>query len=425
MKFIKIQNKGELDIRLVSLMGASTKRDSSGKIGKFGTGLKYSISWLVRNNIFFKLFIGDKEIEFSTDPISIRDQDFQVVTIDGKPSSLTTSMGLDWKGWMILRELYCNAMDEEDGNLVDYMGPLQGRGGYTTFYIQDVGEIAEARKEWTKYFPDPSTKIQDDANFAIYPGTGNLRIYKQGVLVAELEEKSVFNYDIKDCEINELRQYTGYAPWDVSKALANLTPKNIETFIQVIGENHYEANISLDWHGSTFGNNWASVIGEAKVISKKDAQSLKSRGQLKDQTGLLVLPDNITKKLCYKFPHLSAVRIADNQASFYEVVDQEMEMLLKRALAILETCEYEIPAEAKFLFGMFGDPHCMGRVNLDTKEILLSVEHTRRSLFDFITTIIEEVEHIRSGHGDETRAFQQHFINLYTKQLLTQNEIQL
>ena len=44
MKYLKIRNRGELDIRLVSLMGGTTISGNSYKIGRFGTGLKYSLA---------------------------------------------------------------------------------------------------------------------------------------------------------------------------------------------------------------------------------------------------------------------------------------------------------------------------------------------------------------------------------------------
>ena len=78
--------------------------------------------------------------------------------------------------------------------------------------------------------------------------------------------------------------------------------------------------------------------------------------------------------------------------------------------------------EAKFLVGVFGDPRCLGKVNMDTKEIMLSLEHKQKPFFELLTTIVEEYEHLRTGFSDETRAFQQHFINLYTYNLV-KNEI--
>ena len=55
MKYLKIQNKGELDIRLVALMGGSTKTNDRYKIGKFGTGLKYTLAFLFRKIFQSKL----------------------------------------------------------------------------------------------------------------------------------------------------------------------------------------------------------------------------------------------------------------------------------------------------------------------------------------------------------------------------------
>jgi hypothetical protein len=53
MKYLKIQNQGELGIRLVALMGGTTKIDIPHKIGQFGTGLKYAISWPIPKKVGF------------------------------------------------------------------------------------------------------------------------------------------------------------------------------------------------------------------------------------------------------------------------------------------------------------------------------------------------------------------------------------
>jgi len=72
-KYLKIQNKGLLDIRLVALMGGTTKGEDITKIGTFGTGLKYAITYLLRTGNNFKLFIGEKEVIFSTRIKKIKD----------------------------------------------------------------------------------------------------------------------------------------------------------------------------------------------------------------------------------------------------------------------------------------------------------------------------------------------------------------
>ena len=54
MKYLKIVNKGEIYEKAFTLIGASTKRGDDSKIGFFGSGLKYAMAVLLRNEIHFK-----------------------------------------------------------------------------------------------------------------------------------------------------------------------------------------------------------------------------------------------------------------------------------------------------------------------------------------------------------------------------------
>lgn len=36
---------------------------------------------------------------------------------------------------------------------------------------------------------------------------------------------------------------------------------------------------------------------------------------------------------------------------------------------------------------------------------------------EIVATIIEENEHLKTGYGDKTKAFQSHFINLYLSEI--------
>ena len=118
MRYLKIQNKGLLDIRLFSLMGGTTKDNDSAKIGQWGSGLKYAICFLLRNKIEFKIFIGDEEVKITLKEETIRDETFEVVLVNGKETSLTTKMGgKAWDEWTCIRELYSNALDEGDAKI--------------------------------------------------------------------------------------------------------------------------------------------------------------------------------------------------------------------------------------------------------------------------------------------------------------------
>src|SRR6185312_2743617 len=151
MKYLKIQNDGELDIRLVALMGGTTKSKDKFKIGQFGTGLKYTLAFLFRNNIDFKIMVGTEEVKISLEKELIKDEVFEIICINGNRTSITTKMGEDWFAWMIVRELWCNALDE-GGAIREETEIIEGEAGKTTFYIQIDMQIANVLKEWDKYF---------------------------------------------------------------------------------------------------------------------------------------------------------------------------------------------------------------------------------------------------------------------------------
>ena len=46
--YIRIENKGEMDINALLLLGATNKRDNEAMIGFFGSGLKYAVAVLLK-----------------------------------------------------------------------------------------------------------------------------------------------------------------------------------------------------------------------------------------------------------------------------------------------------------------------------------------------------------------------------------------
>ena len=106
---LEIVNDG---LNAILLIGASTKRGDDTKIGFFGSGLKYSMATLLRNGIPFKMFSGTKEIKITTKKVKLREQEFRQIVINGKPTSMTLEMGIDWQPWFAVREILCNAIDE-------------------------------------------------------------------------------------------------------------------------------------------------------------------------------------------------------------------------------------------------------------------------------------------------------------------------
>ncbi len=426
MKYIKIQNKGILDERLIPLMGGTTKRENQYKIGQFGTGLKYVLAFMFRNNLSIKMFVGEREVILSTIEEEIQGNIFKIICIDGVRTSITAQMGYDWNHWMIVREIWCNALDEGDAKR-EITENVNGEADKTTIYLEYNLEFAKVWQNWSNYFIQEFEPLFETKEYALYPGTDKLRIYKQGVLIHESNESlpSIFNYDIKNADINELRSYIGTKSYDIHKCLVNIADKKIiEYFLQSVTEKHYEGNMDYDW-GTKFNDAWKETIGNSKLIHQEAVETIKSKGLDIDLTRVLIVPKKVFKILTKTFEGIGALRTSNKVNEFYETYDQSLELLIKQGLVILEQCDYDFSPELKFIYGVFGDKTTWAQVNLDKKEVLISENIKDKSLFEIVTTLIEENEHFKTGMQDHTREFQQHWINLYTKTLINKHGIKL
>lgn len=426
MKYLKIQNNGELDIRLVALMGGTTKRNNHFKIGQFGTGLKYTLAYLVRNNIDFHIFSGDKKIDIQIEKETISDIEFNIICIKGNRTSITDQMGFEWKAWMIVRELWCNALDE-GGEFRGQTESLTGESGKTTFYLQITPEIKEVIDNWNNYFIHDVQPISSDQYHAIYPGGENGRIYKNGVLIKEyVGSKSLFSYDYKLAPINELREFIGSRSSAIVECLKNPSTECVQYFLENITEDYYEGNKSMDynWYVS-FGNNWKKAIGNAKLIHPEAVKTIKQKSLDVDLSGTITVPEGVYKFLTGQFEGIGALRVAGKVNEFYETYSSESDEKIKQALVVLEEAGYNFSPELKFVFGVFGNKQVWAKVDMDAKEVFISENIADKSLFDVCTTLIEENEHYKTGLDDCTREFQQHFINLYTNQIFKNAKISL
>lgn len=424
MKYLKIKNNGELDIRLVALMGGTTKANDTFKIGQFGTGLKYTLAFLFRNNLDFKIFVGKDEVKVSLEREIIRDEVFEIICINGNRTSITTKMGNDWSAWMIVRELWCNALDE-GGAEKEVTDEVYGYDGCTTFYIQEDAQIKSVLSNWNKYFIHDQKPISKKGSFTIYPAGDHLCIYKQGVLIHQSETaKSVFSYDIANAQLNELREFNSSVSQAIVHAMVNADAKVIDYFLDNIQDDHFEATMDWDWLVS-FSDTWKDVIGGAKIITKNVLDEIKARGNTPDESGLLVLPKTLYRQLSKQFDNISAVYVAGKAGYFHEEYNERIESKIKQGIVILENCGYEMRPELVFKYGFFEDKRTLANVSLKEKVIRVSTTLLQKPLITIVGMLIEENEHFNTGMDDNTREFQQHFIDLYTRQLLATHQIEI
>lgn len=225
---IIFRNSGVLDIRSVTTFGLSSK-DGQEKIGRFGTGLKYALSTIVRGGGSVKIYAGKDEYEISVRELEFRGADHSQVTINGEDAPFTTSLGRDWKPWMAFRELYSNALDEE-GEI------LREEDAYQVNYKREETYICVTWNAFEsiyfsieEHFIAGEEPIWANSNLEVYSGRSKFVFYR-GIAVMELKETSAYRYNIKSY-ISLTEDRTAQYPWMVEQyiaaALTQTTDENI------------------------------------------------------------------------------------------------------------------------------------------------------------------------------------------------------
>jgi|SaaInl4_135m_RNA_FD_contig_21_2742075_length_3064_multi_9_in_0_out_0_7 hypothetical protein len=187
--FVTFKNDGLIDMRAISTFGASSKEGDS-PIGFFGTGLKYAIAILLREHHDVVMYRGNKKYVFAVNSTKIRNDTFNIVTLDGNELGFTTELGKTWELWQAYRELWCNTMDEQ-GEVFE--GKSTGSPGTTTIVVEGT--------ELAKIHQDRNSITLEDTPDVVLPGLEIRRVpsqylYYRGIRVQKLERPSCLTYNV-------------------------------------------------------------------------------------------------------------------------------------------------------------------------------------------------------------------------------------
>ena len=406
--FIKIQNKGEIDINSLLLLGASSKKENKDAIGYFGSGLKYSIAVLLKNKIKFHIFSGEKEIKVTTVKKNFRGISFEVIKINNRLTSLTTEMGPNWRSWFAVREIYCNAIDEGESSL-KLSDSVVGEKEKTTIFISFDERLKDMFDNWNDYFSDKREDlIVDDAGTKIFSGNSKkIIIYRKGIQCYESKQKALFHYDLKWIEINESRIIDSH--WSLTAYLPDYIAKIATKEIVVRFFDNYKDTFesTLLW-GSViyFNENWLKVINGRRLVIDSVA------GYFTDQIAkgdCLILPKELIESLRNYFGTKIIVLGISND--FEEGI--KLEITERQALYITDALGFlkkgGIIVDAPIVVYKFEDKDTLGLA--ENGEIRLSQHLFEMGKREVISTILEEASHIESGYGDKTREFQNFLFN--------------
>jgi len=208
MRKIIIRNNGLVTPEDIFYIGNSSKRGDKSKIGRFGSGWKYAIAWLMRNDCVPTIWSGLDEIKISTTSVVTNKSMFDAIYINDEKTSLTTSMGPDWKGWMALRELYSNAIDEGGHEMKIEYGDIPPQEGKTTVIIPANGELMEVLDHFQKYFCYDRKASYGNEFGRVFVKAENkpMAVFRKGINCwDEHHWKTMIDFDFETIDINESR----------------------------------------------------------------------------------------------------------------------------------------------------------------------------------------------------------------------------
>lgn len=439
-KYILIQNEGEIETNSFELIGASTKRDDATKIGFFGSGLKYSIAFMMRSNIDFKIFSGTKEMVFTTKPEALKDKTFERICINGVPTSYTTTMGPTWEHqWFVLREIYCNALDEESCQMVKSTEIVEATEGKTRIYIELTADLQEIINNWDAYFSDEreplfvAEKIHtsylysggiSDQLVSVFKKT-NGTLFRKGVRVSHTD-KYLYDYECANVTINEDR--TAKNPYAMTYAFASMAIMFVnENWIYSVlkseDSSEYDALRTTTVNGEENEDAWMQFSKDyllvVKEISGKYAQVITDSPK-----ECLRVPESFALDLKKRIPAISILGMGKVIGDYsMEIIEptQKMNFLIKEVSHSLEEMGYSIPYHIKV--AEFKEDNVLGKADVDTKTIYIADKTFEKGRRELALTLMEETEHIRSNADDETREFQNHIFSKWLTYMEEKNAL--
>ena len=421
-KYLRIMSKGVIDTLSFSLLGGTTKDNDSSKIGMWGSGLKYAIASMLRNGLKFRAFAGKEEVLFTLVDKPFRGETFKVIAINGVETSLTTKMGgKDWDNeFAPIREVYSNALDEDQEAIIGEYDNMMTKEGYTSFFIEMNPVVADFFQNIGSYFCRTNVPLEVTGDVSIYPAKEDgLRLFRKGILCKfDDRKKSLFNYDSDYFDINEARVLKSdwEAAYHTAKGWGNCKNVDlIQNLIQNLQGNSEIYEWGLDWSYAYFSEAWNIAVAGKRFCSAEHAHLFNAS----ERAGAIILPFAMLKRLKGFYDSVSILGMDSAQSPVYAPVVQEIEEVKNKAdeaMAILAQTVYAKRLGTPTVeFVNFADPYILAQAK--DKKIHLSVKLDSKTPMEIAKIIIEEQEHLITGFHDKTREFQDHLFDLYFNQL--------
>lgn len=275
--FLKITNAGICHPQAFTLLGVSTARGDTNKIGQFGSGAKMGILTCLRHAINPVIVSGNSVITFDcvTKHMGDKQYDQVVAIIDGQRQELGFALefgAIDWtKIDYAVREFVSNAKDQ-GGFEVSVVSQIDAQSpNSTSVYIEYTPEVKTYHENLNKYFVEFEPRTIKDNHLQSF------KVYRKGVLVCEnKEQKALFAYNIDDLKVDESRNAEMYqVMYNSAMALRwmdeNQTKKFVNALVngtECIETRKFEAPyIAMSTTNAKIKTAWKELFGDTKIVS--------------------------------------------------------------------------------------------------------------------------------------------------------------
>lgn len=382
-------------------------------------------------------------MKFSTKPEALKDKSFERICINGTPTSYTTTMGPTWtEDWFVLREIYCNALDEETCTLIPETGIVQPSAGKTRIYIELTDSLKKVALNWNNYFSIDRTPLLEspeiytcyigqsdgaiDQKVTVFQKTDGV-LYRRGIRVYDNKE-FLFDYGLNHVDINEDR--TAKNGSAMNYVVRNLMAMFVsEDYVKSVLQGSQQEKTPFEYLAlnsdvrEDFSPKWIDFCKNYLVVSR-DKSGRYTQEMNSTHKEVFLIPTSFARELKKKLPACSILGMSNVSGNFsYHDVDTtpKMDFLLKEVLNALTEMKYHTSFPIKVV--EFDRTEVMGHADMQNKTILLASSTFDKGRREIALTIMEETEHLISQKPDECRAFETHIFSQWLKSMEESNAI--
>jgi len=377
MNKVYFKNNGVIDITSVTTFGVNAK-ETDNPFGYFGTGLKYAIAILLRDNQSITVYAGLDKYVFSTAKKVIREKEFDIVCMNDMQLGFTLELGKNWKLWQAYRELYCNTIDEAGVITLDTCEPDEGK----TLIVIEGKEFIECHKEKSNIILETEPLFSENG-IDIHLGGGHA-MYMNTIKVMDSPNHTMYTYNLtKHIELTEDRtiKHAHQADGAVRRAVIGCDNVDFIKAFCTAPEGTYEQKLDC--------NGWGDI---PSTVFLETVKSLK----FKDITNASILA------LYRKF---TEVKKEPEPAVMTDIEKEQLKRAVKFCKGIgYEADGYQINVTddlSKSILGM-----------VRNGEVYLSRRVFQQGTKQVAATLLEEYLHIEKKFSDETYEFQTYLFDV-------------